>query len=63
MKQTMRPLTSSLRTRRKGLRYAQALALYLVLVAGHFAEHLSQLAQVYLFGLSPREAGGLLGVW
>ena len=47
----------------KGVRHARALALYLALVALHFAEHIAQLAQVYFFGWSPRAAGGLLGEW
>ncbi len=47
----------------RGSRHPRALALYLLLGAGHFAEHVAQLVQVYGRGWSPRAAGGLLGEW
>ena len=31
-------------------------------VVGHWAEHLAQAAQIYAFGWSPAEAGGVLGL-
>jgi hypothetical protein len=43
--------------------HARALIFYLILVAGHFSEHLAQLIQVYALGWSARIAGGILGLW
>ena len=40
----------------------QALLGYLLIVVGHFAEHLIQVAQVFLLGWTRAEAGGLLGL-
>lgn len=46
-----------------GTRHLQSLLLYLVIVIGHFSEHLVQVAQVYILGWQPRLAGGILGLW
>lgn len=43
--------------------HVAALLVYMVVVAGHFAEHLIQLYQVYVLGWHPRLAGGVLGLW
>lgn len=46
-----------------GTRHLQSLLIYLVIVLGHFSEHLVQVAQVYMLGCQPRMAGGILGLW
>lgn len=43
--------------------HRRALLVYLLVVAGHFAEHLVQAVQVYLLGWHPRVAGGILGLY
>ena len=43
--------------------HRRALLLYLLVVGGHFAEHVVQAVQVYLLGWHPRAAGGVLGLW
>lgn len=45
-----------------GTHHPQALALYLLVVAGHFSEHLIQLYQVFALGWARPQAGGLLGL-
>lgn len=37
--------------------------LYLVLIVGHFAEHVLQFIQAFVLGWPRPEAGGILGVW
>ncbi|MFO7544067.1 MAG: hypothetical protein R6W77_01070 [Trueperaceae bacterium] len=44
-----------------GSRHVQALAVYMAIVSIHFFEHVTQIAQVHLLGMAPREAGGLFG--
>ena len=39
-----------------------ALTVFLVIVLGHWAEHLAQAFQIYVLGWPVHEAGGLLGV-
>jgi hypothetical protein len=39
-----------------------ALMVYLVVVLGHWAEHITQAAQIYLLGWPRPEAGGVLGL-
>lgn len=46
-----------------GTGHVRSLFAYLLVVAGHFSEHLTQVAQVYLLGWQPRLAGGILGLW
>jgi hypothetical protein len=46
-----------------GARHRRAVAIYLIVVFGHFSEHLVQLAQILLFDVPLRQAGGLLGSW
>jgi hypothetical protein len=46
-----------------GARHRRAVAIYLIVVFGHFSEHLVQLAQISLFDVPLRQAGGLLGSW
>ncbi|MEZ4732405.1 MAG: hypothetical protein R3E79_35280 [Caldilineaceae bacterium] len=43
--------------------HALALWLYLVLVLGHWSEHVMQIYQVYVLGWLPQQAGGILGLW
>jgi hypothetical protein len=40
-----------------------ALWLYMVIVFGHWVEHVAQVYQVYIMGWLPKEAGGALGLW
>ncbi len=44
-----------------GSRHVQALIVYMAIVSVHFFEHLTQIYQVHVLGLTPREAGGLFG--
>ncbi len=43
--------------------HGRILWLFMVIVLGHWSEHLSQLYQVYVMGWLPKEAGGALGLW
>ncbi|HRW07861.1 MAG TPA: hypothetical protein P5121_22320 [Caldilineaceae bacterium] len=43
--------------------HALALWLYMVLVLGHWSEHVMQIYQVYVLGWLPKQAGGILGLW
>lgn len=43
--------------------HALALWLYMVLVLGHWSEHVMQIYQVYILGWLPKQAGGILGLW
>jgi hypothetical protein len=43
--------------------HGRILWLFMVIVLGHWTEHLSQLYQVYVMGWLPKEAGGALGLW
>lgn len=45
-----------------GSKHSLALWVYLLLVIGHFSEHVAQLYQVIILGWTSREAGGLLGL-
>jgi hypothetical protein len=45
-----------------GRLHRRALTLYAAVVATHFAEHVTQVGQVYLLGWARPEAGGLLGL-
>ena len=40
-----------------------ALLLYMVVVFGHWAEHIVQALQVFVLGWARPEAGGVLGLW
>ena len=42
--------------------HKRALLAYMLLVVGHFSEHLVQVAQVFVFGWARSEAGGILGL-
>jgi len=46
-----------------GTRHVQSVLIYLVIVLGHFSEHIVQVAQVYLLDWQLRMAGGILGLW
>ena len=46
-----------------GRRHRQVLIAYMFIATGHLGEHLVQVAQVYLLGWAPGEAGGVLGLW
>ena len=48
---------------RNGPRHQRLLWLFMVIVLGHWSEHLAQIYQVYGLGWLPQEAGGALGVW
>ena len=40
-----------------------ALMVFLVIVVGHWAEHLTQAFQIYVLGWPRPQAGGVLGLW
>lgn len=42
-------------------RYTQVLWIYMVIVFGHWVEHLAQIYQIYAMGWMPAKAGGFLG--
>jgi len=44
-------------------KHQQALWIYMVIVFGHWMEHVLQVFQVYVLGWVPAKAGGLLGLW
>ena len=46
-----------------GSQHLRAVLVYLVIVVGHFSEHLVQVAQVFLFGWERGDAGGILGLY
>jgi hypothetical protein len=46
-----------------GPQYRYLLWIFMVIVLGHWLEHLTQLYQVYVMGWLPKEAGGALGFW
>ena len=46
-----------------GSQHLRAVLVYLVIVIGHFSEHLVQVAQVFLFGWERGDAGGILGLY
>jgi hypothetical protein len=46
-----------------GALHERVLWLYMVIVLGHWLEHLTQIYQVYVWGWLPKEAGGVLGLW
>ena len=54
---------ASLRQRLNGRWHAGALWLYMVVVFGHWLEHILQAFQVFVLGWVRPEAGGLLGLW
>ncbi len=43
--------------------HGRVLSVYMLIVFGHWAEHIAQAYQVYLLGWRPAEAGGVLGLW
>lgn len=55
--------TSNLMDKLNTVWHEKALWAYLVIVLGHFSEHLVQVYQVYVMGWLPKEAGGVLGLW
>ena len=55
------PLT--LHERLNGPRHSRALRLFMVVVLGHWAEHLAQAVQIYVLGWPIPEARGVLGLW
>lgn len=59
----LRIRSNQLYTRLNGEWHQRALWLYLVVVLGHFSEHLVQVYQVFVMGWLPKEAGGILGLW
>ena len=50
-------------TRRNGSFHQQALWLFMLIVLGHWSEHLVQIYQIYVMGWLPKAAGGVLGIW
>jgi hypothetical protein len=42
--------------------HEQALWLFMMIVLGHFSEHIVQIYQIYILGWLPTEAGGILGL-
>lgn len=55
--------TSSLYDRLNGPWHRPSLRLFMVVVLGHWAEHLAQAVQIYVLGWPAPEARGVLGLW
>lgn len=53
----------SLHDRLNGSWHKPALRLFMVVVLGHWAEHLAQAVQIYVLGWPVTEARGVLGLW
>lgn len=53
----------SLHDRLNGPWHKPALRLFMVVVLGHWAEHLAQAVQIYVLGWPVTEARGVLGLW
>ena len=53
----------SWKERISGPLHLRALSLFMLIVAGHWVEHLTQIYQIYILGWLPKEAGGVLGLW
>lgn len=47
----------------QGPLHRQMLWLFMVIVLGHWLEHLTQIYQIYAMGWMPKAAGGVLGLW
>ena len=43
--------------------HERALQLFMLIVLGHWAEHLAQAIQIYALGWPRPQAGGVLGLW
>jgi hypothetical protein len=43
--------------------HQRVLWLFMIIVLGHWLEHISQLYQMYVLGWLPKAAGGALGLW
>ena len=43
--------------------HERALQLFMLIVLGHWAEHLAQAVQIYALGWPRPQAGGVLGLW
>ena len=43
--------------------HRRSLWLFMIIVLGHWLEHLTQVYQVYVLGWLPKAAGGALGLW
>lgn len=54
---------ASLHDRLNGPWHRPALRLFMVVVLGHWAEHLAQAVQIYVLGWPLTEARGVLGLW
>jgi hypothetical protein len=52
-----------LRERLNTVWHERALQAFMVVVLGHWAEHLTQAFQIYALGWPPPEARGVLGLW
>lgn len=57
------PLPSRASHSYKALPHISKVWLYMLIVFGHFSEHAIQIYQIYGMGMSPKEAGGILGIW
>jgi hypothetical protein len=57
-----RKLQGALWAQLKNLRHERLLWLYMVIVLGHWSEHLAQIYQIYIWGWVPKAAGGVLGL-
>jgi hypothetical protein len=55
--------SESLLARINGPLHERILSLFMVIVLGHWLEHLVQVYQVYVLGWTPKAAGGVLGLW
>lgn len=60
--QTLAPPVS-LHDKLNGPWHRPALRLFMVVVLGHWAEHLAQAVQIYVLGRPVAEARGVLGLW
>lgn len=55
--------SASLHEKLNGRRHEAALRLFMLVVLGHWAEHLAQAVQIYVLGWPVAEARGVLGLW
>lgn len=54
---------SSLHSRLNSEWHKRSLHLFTIVVLAHWAEHLAQAVQIYVFGWPRPQAGGVLGLW
>jgi hypothetical protein len=50
-------------TKLNGPWHQKGLWVFMIIVFGHWSEHLAQIYQIYVLGWLPKDAGGILGLW